>query len=65
MSNKFGFFHRTNKISWFCRYNNNDSNNNNNSNNNDNDNKFKVGYKQATISFRYASIIVPYGDWDG
>ena len=60
MSNKFGFFHRTNKISWFCRYNNN-----NNSNNNDNDNKFKVGYKQVTISFRYASIIVPYGDWDG
>ena len=55
MSNKFGFFHRTNKISWFCRYNNNNdnnnnsknnysSNNNNNSNNNDNDNKFKVGY---------------------
>ena len=46
MSNKFGFFHRTNKISWFCCYNNNNSNNNNNnSNNNDNDNKFKVGYK--------------------
>ena len=47
MSNKFGFFHRTNKISWFCRYNNNNNsnNNNNNSNNNDNDNKFKVGYK--------------------
>ena len=27
MSNKFGFIHRTNNSSWFCRDNNNNNNN--------------------------------------
>ena len=38
MSNKFGFIHRTNNSSWFCRDNNNTNNNNNNNNDNDNNN---------------------------